>query len=285
MINMRYKNFLTLALALAMASIVSAQNQRMELVWSDEFDGVKLDESKWGFEEGFVRNHEYQWYSRDNVRVQDGLLIIEARMDTVNNPGFEPNSTDWRGSHDKAYYTSSCINTRGKYAFTYGRMEVRARIPAVLGSWPAIWTLGDQWEWPSGGEIDIMEFYHVDGKPHILANAAWGNDRRYNAVWNTVRTPFSHFTDRDSSWSEKFHVWALDWTKDSIIISLDGEVLNQLDMSSIRNGRIGEGKNPFDYPQYILLNLAVGGDNGGQPQPDAFPMKYEIDYVRVYQNK
>lgn len=282
---MRYKNFLTLALALAMASIVSAQNRRMELVWSDEFDGVKLDESKWGFEEGFVRNHEYQWYSRDNVRVQDGLLIIEARMDTVNNPGFEPNSTDWRGSRDKAYYTSSCINTRSKYAFTYGRMEVRARIPAVLGSWPAIWTLGDQWEWPSGGEIDIMEFYHVDGKPHILANAAWGNDWRYNAVWSTVRTPFSHFTDMDSSWSEKFHVWALDWTKDSIIISLDGEVLNQLDMSSIRNGRIGEGKNPFDYPQYILLNLAVGGDNGGQPQTDAFPMKYEIDYVRVYQNK
>lgn len=255
-----------------------------KLVWSDEFDGnEQINTATWNFEEGFVRNQEDQWYHKDNAYIENGLLVLEARLDSFPNPNYSSSSRDWRRSRPYVYYTSASINTQGKFKFLYGRLEVRARIPAVKGAWPAIWTLGENWEWPSGGEIDIMEFYQVENAPHILANAAWGNDQRYNAVWNSTKTPYSHFLEKDSDWGEKFHIWAMDWSEDSIVISLDGEVLNSIDMSKVKNGKLGDNANPFKTPQYILLNLAVGGVNGGEPQRNAFPMRYEIDYVRVYQ--
>ncbi|MCM1347055.1 MAG: glycoside hydrolase family 16 protein [Bacteroides sp.] len=268
-----------------------------QLVWSDEFDGAgSFDTEKWQAENGFVRNEEYQWYQSDNAYRHGGMLILEARIDSVPNPRYTgmPNAEEdtwkkggrhWQTERQFARYTSASVNTRGKFSFLYGRMEVRARIPAVVGSWPAIWTLGDNMEWPSCGEIDIMEYYHVDNQPHILANAAWGNDRRYNAVWNSKRIPYTHFLEKDPYWGEKFHVWVMDWTKDYIRIYLDNELLNDIPLSSTFNGNIGKGENPFRKPQYILLDLAVGGINGGEPQNNAFPMKYEVDYVRVYQQK
>ena len=128
-----------------------------------------------------------------------------------------------------------------------------------------------------------MEYYPVNGIPQILANAAWGNDKPYNAVWNSKKIPFSHFTDKDPDWADKFHIWRMDWDKDYIRIFLDDELLNEISLDKTINGSIGEGSNPFHKPQYILLNLALGGDNGGEIDDSVFPMKYEIDYVRVYQ--
>lgn len=268
---------------------MNAQRQRddsWQMVWHDEFDGSgPFDAKKWRSEKGFVRNDEDQWYQADNAYRQNGLLILEARKDSIPNPAYRPNARDWRSRRPYARYSSGSINTRGSYAFLYGQMEVRARIPAVDGSWPAIWTLGDKGGWPSGGECDVMEFYHINGVPHILANAAWGNDRRYSAVWNTKTTPYSHFLDKDPGWGEKFHTWLMDWTEDYIRIYLDGELLNDIDLCKTVNGSIGNYSNPFHAPQYILLNLAIGGQNGGNIQPDAFPMRYEVDYVRVYQKK
>ena len=138
-------------------------------------------------------------------------------------------------------------------------------------------------EWPSCGEIDIMEYYPIQGKPHILANMAWGNDRRYNAVWNSRKVPFTHFTDRDPLWAQQFHTWRMDWDEVSIRLYLDDELLNEVPLSTTVNGSIGQGTNPFTRPQYILLNLALGGTNGGPIDNEAFPMSYEIDYVRVYE--
>lgn len=241
-----------------------------KLVWCEEFDGDgEVDRSKWGFEHGFVRNKEYQWYQEDNARMKDGVLVIEARYDSTAQHAI----------------TSSSINTRGKYEFLYGQMEVRAKIPAVMGSWPAIWTLGSGMEWPSCGEIDVMEYYQIDGVPHILANAAWGNDRKWGAVWNSKKIPFSHFLEKDADWADKFHVWLMDWTEDYLRIYLDGELLNDIDLKKTINGRIGRYMNPFHSPQYILLNLAIGGTNGGEPLLEKFPLRYEIDYVRVYAPK
>lgn len=265
------------------------------LAWHDEFDGSgDFDAKKWQSEVGFLRNEEDQWYQPDNTYRQNGLLVIEGRLDSIPNPGYRPRQEegqggrrrgggDWRSRRPYAKYSSGSINTRYSYSFLYGRMEVRARIPAVEGSWPAIWTLGTQREWPSNGECDVMEFYHINGVPHILANAAWGNDRQWQAVWNTKRIPYQHFLDKDAGWGEKFHVWLMDWTPDYIRIYLDGELLNDIDLSKTVNGSIGEHTNPFHSPQYILLNLAIGGQNGGTIQPDAFPMRYEVDYVRVWQ--
>ena len=153
------------------------------------------------------------------------------------------------------------------------------------GAWPAIWTLGSGIEWPSCGEIDIMECYHIKGIPHILANAAWGKDRQWDAKWDSQAMPYSYFVDKDPDWASKFHIWRMDWDEEAIKLYLDDELLNEIPLKDTVNGKIAKGTNPFTKPQYLLLNLAVGGINGGPIDEAALPMKYEIDYVRVYQKE
>lgn len=257
----------------------AANNKR--LVWSEEFniDGA-VDTTVWNFETGFVRNHEEQWYQPQNALCKDGLLIIECRKESRPNPGYSEGSKEWRQSRPSIDYTSASVNTRGKKEFKYGSLEVRARIPVGPGAWPAIWTLGVENEWPSNGEIDVMEYYRIDGVPHILANAAWGSDRRFNAKWNSRTVPFSHFSEKDPDWASKFHIWRMDWDENFIKIYLDGELINSIDLSTTENP---DGSNPMRQPHYVLLNLALGGDNGGFLSDDAFPLRYEVDYVRIYQ--
>ena len=270
-----------LILALTPLTIMA---QEWRLVWSDEFNGNgRPDEATWSYEEGFVRNHEDQWYQAANAFLQDGLLIIEGRREQRPNPTYQPDGRYWGQQRPNIDYTSACLHTRGKREFLYGRLEVSARIPTAGGAWPAIWTLGNGMPWPSCGEIDIMEFYRIQGVPHILANVAWGNDRPYQAVWNSKRVPFTHFTSRDPNWAQQFHVWRMDWDETSIQLYLDDELLNEVPMSQTVNGQIGRHINPFTRKQHILLNLALGGDNGGKIDDDAFPMRYEIDYVRIYE--
>ena len=128
-----------------------------------------------------------------------------------------------------------------------------------------------------------MEFYRKQGIPHILANACWGTDKQYVAKWNSKAIPFTHFTNKDTLWAEKFHIWRMDWDEESIKIYLDDELLNEIKQSEAVNGKLGNGEQPFKKPQYLLLNLALGGDNGGTIDDNAFPMRYYIDYVRVYE--
>ena len=269
---------------LTMVSFVWAEG--FHLVWSDEFNGCGApDSTVWNFEEGFVRNQEAQWYQATNAWQQDGCLIIEARCEHRNNPTYDPTSRHWGKKREFIDYTSACLTTAGKKTFLYGRLEVRAKIPTAPGAWPAIWTLGSGMEWPSCGEIDVMEYYRIDGEPHILANAAWGNDQRYGAVWNSQKIPFAHFIEKNLDWADQFHVWLMDWDEQHIRIYLDDELLNDIPLSTTINGSIGHGENPFRKPQYILLNLALGGHNGGFIDDSAFPMRYEIDYVRIYQSE
>ena len=276
-----------LAATLCMATTDSlAQKQGWQLVWHDEFDtDGKPNSEIWNYEHGFSRNHEDQWYQEDNVRCERGLLIFEGRAEKRPNPLYKKNSTDWRTMRDSIRYTSSCITTRGNFSFLYGRLEVRARIPVTGGAWPAIWTLGNEMEWPSNGEIDLMEFYRIGGEPHILANAAWGNDKHYDPIWNSRRVPFSHFLEKDPLWASKFHIWRMDWDEEAIRMYIDDELINEIKMKDVRNGSIGNYENPFDKPQYILLNLAMGGDNGGEIDDLSLPMRYEVDYVRCYQKR
>ena len=128
-----------------------------------------------------------------------------------------------------------------------------------------------------------MEYYRIKGEPHILANAAWGTDWQWNARWNSKAIPFTHFTDKKPAWADKFHIWRMDWDETAIKIYLDDELLNEILLSETVNGTIGKGTNPFRMPQYLLLNLALGGINGGEIDDKGIPMRYEIDYVRVYQ--
>lgn len=255
------------------------------LAWSEEFDkDGKVDEAMWNYENGFVRNHELQWYQPDNASVENGMLVIEARKENRANPLYREGSQEWRHNRPAITCTSASINTRGKFSFLYGRMEVRARIPVGYGSWPAIWLLGEGLPWPSNGEIDVMEYYRSNGVPSILANAAWGTEKQYTAKWNSKVTPLSHFTDKDPFWFTKFHTWRMDWDENNIRIYLDDELLNDIPLSETVNTS-ADGINPFHKPQYILLNLAIGGDNGGKVDMEGLPMRYEVDYVRVYKKK
>ena len=267
---------------------VATRYEGYDLVWQDEFDKDGLPSDEWTYETGFSRNHELQWYQDKNATVSDGCLVIEGRSERVPNPGYAAGSDDWKTQRQYAEYTSSCLKTEKSFAFRFGRIEVRAKLPTTTGSWPAIWLLGKTWEWPNNGEIDIMEFYIKNGRSSILANACWGDDAQWKAVWNESVTPFSHFTAKDKDWSKKFHVWRMDWDKDFITIYLDGEQLNRIDLSTTSNrGYEGNTYNPFNSEQnsfYILLNLAIGS-NGGTPDQTHFPLKYLVDYVRVYQPK
>ena len=265
---------------------ISLIAQEYTLVWSDEFDeDGKPNPAYWSFEKGFVRNHELQWYQDDNAYCKDGMLIIEGRREKKPNPLYvKVSNTDWRRSRPFIEYTSSSLKTAGKKEFLYGRFEIRARIPLESGSWPAIWTLGTTMEWPSCGEIDIMEYYRINNDPHLLANVAWGTDERYKAEWRTRAVPFRHFLEKNSNWGKEFHVWRMDWEENSIKLYLDDELLNEVSLNETVNGAWGNYTHPFKQPHYLLLNLALGA-NGGEPDVLAFPMKYEIDYVRVYQKK
>ena len=275
-------------LALLMIAIFAKGQKDLRLVWSDEFEEDGRPSKDWTFERGFVRNQELQWYQSQNAYVKDGCLVIEGRKEHRKNPLYEAGSKDWRRNREFIEYTSSSLTTRLGFQFMYGRVEVRAKIPIASGSWPAIWLLGNKWEWPQNGEIDMMEYYIKDGVPSILANACWGSTERWKAVWDSVVIPFTHFAEKDPDWANQFHIWRMDWDKDFIRLYLDDELLNEIDLSqTINGGYDGNHENPFSntipgFKHYLLLNLALGS-NGGVPDDSQFPLRYFIDYVRVYQ--
>ena len=252
----------------------------MTLVWNEEFnEEVKPHPSSWRYEIGFVRNQELQWYQPNNANIINGVLIIEGKRERIKNPYYVAGSSDWKTSKQFAEYTSSSIQTRGLHQWQFGRFEIRARIDTACGSWPAIWTLGISGGWPSGGEIDIMEFYRVKGVPSILANFAWGTEKQSVAKWDDLKKPLSDFTANDPDWRRKFHVWRMDWDSLSIRIFLDNQLLNAVRISETVNP---DGFNPFLQPHYLLLNLAIGA-NGGDPSKSPSPITFEVDWVRVYQ--
>ena len=246
------------------------------LVWADEFnrDGPP-DPTNWTYERGFVRNQELQWYATGNAKAAGGLLVIEARRERVPNPEFDAAATDWRRRRPAADYTSTSLMTRGLHSWQYGRFEMRARIDTRPGLWPAFWTLGVARPWPHNGEIDIMEYY----RGTLLANAAWGGAERFQAIWDDSRTPLASF---GKAWPDAFHVWRMDWDERMISLSVDGQVLNEVDLSKTIN-QDDTRANPFHQPHYLLVNLAVGGTQGGDPSSTEFPARFEVDYVRVYQ--
>ena len=255
--------------------------QGMKLIWNDEFNtNGKPDPNYWRYEKGFVRNQETQWYQTDNAVIKDGVLLIEGRKEAIKNPDYIAGSTDWRKNREYSEYTSASIQTRGFKDWRFGRVEVRARIDTTMGSWPAIWTLGVNKPWPSNGEVDIMEFYRVKGVPTILANVAWGTEKQYIAKWDEAKIPLEKFTAKDKDWVKKFHIWRMDWDKEAIRLYLDDELLNTTLLTETINA---DGSNPFLQEQYLLLNLALGGNNGGKPTKDL--IKYEVDYVRIYQKE
>lgn len=268
-----------------------------ELYWSDEFNGEGVpDPNNWNFERGFARNQELQWYQADNATVGGGVLTITGKKERVKNPNYEPGSSDWKKNREYAEYTSTSMTTHNKMSYTFGRLDVRAKIPTKQGAWPAIWMLGTVGDWPFDGEIDVLEYYLKGGVPHIHANFCWGGGSRWESKWNSYSEPFTNFTDKNPNWANEFHIWTYEWDETMSRFYIDGELFREVWTNSMWNGgghgytdpETGEWKtdwrDPFHWPHYLLLNLAIGA-NGGTPDDEAFPMKYEVDYVRVYQKK
>jgi beta-glucanase (GH16 family) len=252
------------------------ENEKYRLVWADEFEKYgQLDTSKWSFENGFQRNEEEQWYQSGNANCKDGYLIITGKREHKPNPNYQTGSKLWKTNRQFIEFTSSSVVMKQAHAFTYGRLEVKAKIDAQEGLWPAIWTLGINGEWPSNGEVDLMEYYNNG----ILANFAYAKTGRFKAHWD------GSFYNLDSlggkSWADSFHIWTLEWDKESMRILVDGILFNDIDIRETINKE--DGKNPFQQPHYLLLNLAMGGNKGGSLTHTVLPSTYKIDYVRLYQ--
>lgn len=227
-----------------------------KLVWADEFDrDGKPDTTSWRYEKGFVRNEELQWYQEENAWCENGLLIIEGRKETRPNPNYKGGVNDWRKNRENIEYTASSINTSGKHAWQYGRFIMRGKIDISSGLWPAWWTLGVDGHWPANGEIDIMEYY----RNKLLANIAC-IDADGKAEWYSKTMPVDSLGGKN--WAAKFHVWRMDWDENAIALYVDDMLLNEVALDKLLN-KDGSNINPFKQLHYMLLNLAMGGMNGG----------------------
>jgi beta-glucanase (GH16 family) len=245
---------------------------KWKLAWSDEFDkDGPPDPSNWGFEKGFVRNEELQWYQPDNATVSGGLLTIAAQKQQVANPNYDASSTNWKLNRQYAQYTSSSLTSSGKRSFQYGRFEMCGQIDTRQGSWPAFWILGNGRSWPASGEVDIMEYYANDVRANVCKPSGSTCD------WSgSVAQPLSKLGG--SSFSPDFHLWAMEWNSTDIDLYLDDALVYDFKVSSATATPNPYQGNPF----YILVNLAIGA-NGGDPTNTTFPIDYKVDYVRVYQ--
>lgn len=251
-----------------------------ELVWHDEFDkDGKPDPKDWNFEHGFCRNHEDQWYQEDNAVIKDGHLIITAKKldKPIKNPNYQPGSGDWKRNREWIEYTSSSMTTSRKHEFLYGRFEIRAKLPMEEGMWPAFWTVGVSESWPAGGEIDIMEYY----RQRLHANVAWQGTN--GTKWESQNRLVSEFEKKDPDYRNKWHVFRMEWTEDFITLFVDDVLMNEQDISEVRNARYRSVANPFHQKHYPWINLAIGGDNGGDLKNVKWPKEYIIDYIRIYQ--
>jgi len=248
---------------LAQTKGVNSNDSKWILVWNDEFDYKGLpDTSRWKFDIGGHGwgNNELQYYTNDtlNSLVKNGVLTITARKQQIG----------------KNKYTSARLVTRGKTYFTYGKIEIRAKLPSGVGVWPAIWMLGKnitEVGWPKCGEIDIMEHvgYQKDsvfGTIHTEAYNHTKGTQKGQGIF--IPNPYT-----------KFHDFSINWTPESIEFVMDGVVYNQF-----VNEHKTSNEWPFDQPQFLIMNLAIGGGWGGRFGVDEslFPAVFEIDYVRIY---
>lgn len=237
------------------------------LAWSDEFevDGLP-DGSKWAYDtfrnQAGWYNNELQYYAAEraeNARVEAGRLIITARKERLST------ASDFGGQN----YTSARLLTKGRADWTYGFFEVRAKLPCGMGTWPAIWMLGSRGVWPDDGEIDIMEQKGwAPGEIHGTAHMKIFNGG--NGKGSTVQ-----IADTCGS----FHRYQVKWTAEAIVWGVDDVVFYQY----VKLPGSPYASWPFDHPQHLLLNVAVGGVLGGTPNDAVFPAAMEVDYVRVYQ--
>jgi beta-glucanase (GH16 family) len=235
------------------------------LVWQDDFTGNALDGNTWNYESGNGSggwgNNELEYYTNSpkNVFVSNGNLIIEARKESIG--GFN--------------YSSARITTQNKKTFTYGRVDIRAKLPKGKGIWPALWMLGSNITtvgWPASGEIDIMELLgHEPSK-------AYGT-LHYGASSATHGSKGTSYTLSGTSFYDQFHVFSMDWKQDEIKLYIDNTLF-----LTVTKADVGSSPYPFNAPFFFIFNVAVGGNWPGSPDATTtFPQRMIVDYIRVFQ--
>lgn len=246
-------------------------SQEFKLVWSDEFDGEKLDYSKWGVEQNAFGggNKELQIYTDrpKNVRVEGGFLILEAHKDNVELHG------------TRRDYSSARIRTKHRGDWQYGRIEVRAKLPTGQGLWPAIWMMPTDEKygpWASSGEIDIMEF-RGQNQQEVLGTL------HYGGPWPRNRSSGRSYSLKEGRFSQDFHTFAVDWQAGKMVWSVDGKPYQT---QTKWDSEGADFPAPFDQKFHLLLNLAVGGHFVGNPDATStFPQRLIVDYARIYQRR
>lgn len=266
------------------------------LVWHDEFGYSGLpDETKWDYEVGMIRGTELQYYTRkrfSNVFVANGNLTIRAKKEIFPNPDLSQFKAEkfptkylhtpkdsipgWvKNRFDSSFnYTSGSLITLHRASWTFGRIEVRAKLPSGNGVWPIIWMMGSNIEsvpWPYCGEIDIMEY--VGRLPNtIQANVHYSlreNQKKYSSAKKVnIFEPFSDF-----------HVYSMEWNEMGMRFFLDDILFHSFTYANLPTDQ----ENPFKKPMYLLLSLAIGGSFGGPVDNSILPQELKVDYVRVYQ--
>jgi len=255
---------------LAIGALWPARADEFRLVWADEFDYVGLpDSTHWSYDVGGHGwgNGELQYYTdnrAENARVEEGHLTIEAHRETFGGKT----------------YTSARLVTKGKADFTYGRFEARARLPSGRGTWPAIWMLptGNSYgDWPDSGEIDIVE--HVGFDPDVVHSTV-----HTRAYYHSIGTQRGRHVDLPTARSE-FHTYAIEWTPEEIRGYVDDNHYFTFANERPTDPAADFRQWPFDEPFHLILNVAIGGAWGGQKgvDPDIFPTRLVVDYVRVYE--
>jgi beta-glucanase (GH16 family) len=256
-----------------------------QLVWSDEFDYSGLpDPAKWGYDVGGHGwgNKELQFYTKrrkENARVENGHLIIEARREGLGRNDYTSARRDRSGRNE---YTSARLVSKGKGDWTYGRFEVSAKLPSGRGTWPAIWMLPSlksygNGGWPDNGEIDIME--HVGFDPNVVHGSA--HTKAYYHSIGTQKTGKIEVANASTA----FNLFSVEWTPKEIRWYVNGKHYFTFSNERATQPTAGYKQWPFDKPFHLILNLAVGGKWGGAHgvDPSIWPQRLEIDYVRVYQ--
>jgi len=245
------------------------EEARWELVWSDEFEGKALDSSKW---EVIVNgrgggNNELQYYLKENVRIENGMLVIEARKEK------------FKGLDGARDFTSAKIRTKNRGDWTYGRIEVRAKLPKGKGIWPAIWMMPTDnryGNWPNSGEIDMVEL--VGHEPDRVHGTLHYGDREKRRMEKG-----DSYKLKNGTFADDFHVFNLEWEKGKISWSVDGQVYQTQGDWHTRDAAFPA---PFDQRFHLILNVAVGGSWPGNPDATTqFPAPMVVDWVRVYQKK
>lgn len=285
--------------ALAPAPLAADSNPDWTLVWADEFDGAEIDKRKWGFDADCWGggNEEHQCYTRSNrnAAIEDGKLVITARNERVTGPAFPPEQRDTpakREAEATRSFSSARLTTRGKAAWRYGKIEVRAKLPQGQGTWPAIWMLPEKTTygpWAASGEIDILEAVNL-GVP--CAKCPGG---RENTILGTIhfgaKWPNNKLASKEIAYPpvlDGFHTYAVEWYPDRIVWLVDGQVYSELTADKWSTTGSKAPGAPFDRPFNLILNLAIGGKlpegrGLGGVRLDGYPKRMEVDWVRVWQ--